>query len=64
MPYTKKQIGYFHANPGTLSKSQLAEADASVKGGNYLPAHNNPEAKKGMKSAHRIATGEHDGRTY
>ncbi len=41
MPYTKKQIGFFHANVGKkkgITPAMVAEADASVKGGNYLPA--------------------------
>ncbi len=40
MPYTKKQVGYFHANKGKkgITPSMVREADASVKGGNYLPA--------------------------
>lgn len=54
MPYTRKQIAYFEANkgkkPGITSK-MVAEAEASVRGGNYLPAKrsskSHPAKRKG-----------------
>ena len=48
MPYTRKQIAYFNANKGKkgITPAMVAEANASVKGGNYLPAKRKKSSKR------------------